>query len=475
MASRSYNTNGSFRPMPKPVSLDIPEPRSTYSGARRREARPLPKFDDDEYRSMPRERNRDVSFGERGYDNGYGLAPYRPEVRERPMQAYREPRADMPRRRRPPPQGNNLPARRPPQGSNPPAKRRPPRRQETPIRQGLLALAGINFSFKIPPIYKHIAIMVTCLVTIIAVGAILIANAFADNALAVFVDGEHVGYIEYTAGWSSEAFHDDAIMLLQNSRGVGVNVEQTVTLEPVRASAGDIMPRTTMLSQISNHYFTYTYSAIAIYVYYWRYGIYRRELLMRSMADVESARYLLTQRFQTANTVQYGFYPDWRLVPVEIHEDENVRFNTPQDAQSVLDRRIRHYIEYTVVSGDTLHGIARAWDMTLTELTRINDISAAVGIHPGQRLWVVTQAPLLSVITIDEVSRVEVLDRYVERVYVTTLEPGRTRVRQEGSDGQHTVITRTTRRHAEVIYEEEIPGEVITPYVPMIVEIGQAR
>ena len=459
MSSRSYNNYGSFRPMPKPVSLDIPELRSGYNVSRRRESRPLPRFEDDRYGGPVNERTRLPIYEERIYDDGYGR--YEPEMRGRPVQAYREPRSETQRRRRPA------------QQSNPPARRRPvPRRHETPLRQGLLALAGINFAFKLNPLYRQIAIVVTSLVTIIAVSIILIVNAFSDNALAVFVDGEHVGYIELTAVWSSEAFHDEAIIELQGRRGVGVNVEETVTLEPTRASPSDIVSRSTMLSQIALDHFTYRLSAVAIYVFNPQYGVFRREALMRSMADVYSAQYMLTQRFLTSNTVYHGFYPDWRLVSVEV-DDENVVFNTPQEAFARLDRRIRDYVDYVVQSGDTLIGIARQWDMELAELIRVNTITAGTNIMPGQRLWVVTQAPLLSVITIEETSRVETLQRPIETIYVDTLPPAGVRVRQEGSDGEHTIITRTTRRGIVIINEEEFYGEVITPAVPRIQEVGR--
>ena len=464
MASRNYNSYG-VRAMPKPVALDILEPRNGYPGPRRREARPLPRFDDDVY--VPRERSRHPGYGEIGYDDGYRT--YEPAIRERPEFDYRpeNPRAGMQRRRRP---SGNPPARR----RQAPRRQEVSRRQEAPIRQGLLALAGLNFAFKVNPLYRHIAIVVVGLTTIIAVGAILIANAFSDNALAVFVDDEHIGYIPLSAGWSSEAFHNEAITELQGRRGVGVNVDQTVTLEPTRASPSDIVLRDSMLSQIANQHFTYKFSAVAIYVFHPRYRVYNREALMRSMSEVDSARYLLTQRFQTPNTVYYGFYPNWHLVPIEI-DDESVQFHTPQEAFARLDRRIREYVEYTIQSGDNLISIARTWDMELAELLRINTITAASPIMPGQRIWVIQQAPLLSVITIEEISRVETLERPVERVYVSTLNPADTRVRQDGSDGEHTVVTRITRRGTVIIEEEELPGEVITPAVPRIVEVGQAR
>lgn len=454
MGNRNYVNNGSFKSMPRPISLDFPEPRRAPSGPKQREIRSFPRFEEDGYGGVSRERPRPNN-----YNDGYRA--YEPPVRERPRQNYRAPRDEMQRRRRP--------------SAPPPRKRPAPVRQESPIRQGLLALSGINFSFKVPPIVRHIAIMVTGLATIIAVSIILITNAVADNALAVFVDGEHVGYIELTAGWNSEAFHEEAVIALQSRRSGVVSVSETVTLEPARAPQGAIYSRNEMLVQIANNHFSYNLTAIAIYAYNPLYQRFFREAIMRSYADVQATKYLLTARFRTANTVDIYFDPDWMLVRIEI-VDDNVVFTTPQEAFSRLDRRVRQNLVYVIQSGDTLHGIARAWDMEFTELLRINNITdVRQDIFPGERLNVFVQAPLLNVMIIEETSQVQTIPREVERVYVDTLPPAQTNVRQEGSDGEGTVITRTKLRGITVIEYEEIIGDVITPPVPMIVEVGEAR
>ena len=465
MASRSYGNSGSFRSMPKPVSLEMPESRNGYSAGRRRESRPLPKFENDGYGRAPREKPRYSGYGENGYHarNGYDEGPrvYLPEPRERPAYANRaEALPGRPRRRRQSP-ANAPPARR----------RKPQKRQGFQSRPGLLALAGMNFDFNINPLYRQIAIVVIGLITIISVGIIMISNALAYNALAVYVDDDHVGYIPLAANWSSEAFHESAIIDLQTRRGVGVSVDQTVTLEPTRAAASEIIQPDAMLSQISTHHFTYRFSAVAIYVWHAHYLEYRREVLMRSMADVEEAKRQLTYRFQNANTVEYRFDPDWKLVPVEIVEDD-ATFSTPLEAFQILDRPVRTYIVYTVMTGDTLSVIANEFGVQLADILRINHLNVNSHIHAGQQIWVITHAPLLSVITVEETSRVDVLPREVQRIEVETLPRAQTRDIQEGRDGEHTVITRITRRGSVIIYEEEIPGEVIIESVPRIFEIG---
>ena len=292
--------------------------------------------------------------------------------------------------------------------------------------------------------------------------------ALPYNALAVFVDGSHVGYIPMD--WISEVFHDMAVQDLASRRG-GLAVDQTVTLELRVAADDEVASVDDMIAKLGNHHFTYELASIAIYVFDPHTLAYRREAVMRSMEDVVAVRHLLTQRFVTPNTVYYGFYPDWQLVPVEACDDAN--FHTPQEAFAQLDRRIRSYVEYVIGPDETLIGIARAFDMDLMELLRINQITAGTTVHPGQRIWVVTQGALLPVITVEEEEWIVKLDRHIERIYVDTLHTAQTRLIQEGSDGEIRVLRRTTRRNIEVIDVEEVFGEVIIPAEPRIVEIGR--
>ena len=210
---------------------------------------------------------------------------------------------------------------------------------------------------------------------------------------------------------------------------------------------------------------------IAIYVYNPMFMEYRREALMRSMDDALAAKHLLAQRFLTGYTVWYGLDPDWRLQPVYL--DGDVRFDTPQDVSRILDRRIRNYEPHVIEDGESFDEIALLWDMELSELLRINSISEAAPLEPGQKLWVVAQHPLINVITIEEVAWLEPLYRAVEVVYVTSLARSQTRVVREGRDGYQAVERRITRRGTAIIEDVFTTREIIVDPVTMIVEIGQ--
>ena len=210
---------------------------------------------------------------------------------------------------------------------------------------------------------------------------------------------------------------------------------------------------------------------IAIYVFNPLYGGYRREALMRSMDDARDAKNLLALRFLTGYTVWYGIDPEWRLYPVYV--DEDARFYTPQEVLRLLDRRVRKYVTHVIEYGESFEEIALLWDMELSELLRINSISEAAPLEPGQKLWVVSQGPLVEIITIEEVMDIEPLLRHVEQIYVDTLAPGHTRVVQEGSDGYGAVVIRTTRRGFEIIDEVITSGDIVFEPEPRVMEVGR--
>ena len=447
MAGRFYTANGGFKSMPKPVNLNLPEVKNSK-----------PK----EKRNAPAYRNN--GYGDRfeeGYENqragGYDdLKIYLPETRNEAARVHRVR-----------PNANPEPRRR-----KPPSKRPQGRTQyERPRRKGLLSFAGLNFSLGINPLYRQVAIVCIGLVTIVAVGIILIQNAFADNALRVMVDGQEVGFIPLTPVWSSEAFHTDAVTQLMQQRGTGVTVEQRVSLELARVPRSDLETREVILSQIVNHHFTYRFTAVAVYVTD-GYGRRLREGLLRSHREVEEARELFAERYVGANTVDVFFRPDWELVPMEVVEAE-ATFSAPHDLFARLDRPVRTAYRYVVQGGDSVHRIATRFGVQQQEILLENNLTINCIIHPGQVLVINLRGPFINVYTIEESSRIEVLNREVQIVPVNDLPPGGTRLIQEGRDGEHRAVTRITRRNGIEIDREYISGEILIEQQPRIIEQGE--
>ena len=481
MDGRNSEFQGGYRPLPKPVNLDAPK---FGNGSRRPPASPRPpqkpksESGSDGYGGRTRVSEKYAENADRdrgGYgDRGNGPRPEpngrygdrgngpRPEPHDR--RDIRDGRGGGDRRPRPPRAREAAPARRRP----------PPRRAEAVVRRrGISDFIGVDFStITIPPIWKNIAVVAIGLVTIVAVGIILIANAMADNALAVYVDDEHVGYVEIFANWDSGIFHEQTVQELQRIRGVGVIVEQTVRLEPTRAAQAEILTQSAMISQITRHNFTYKFQAFAIYVWDSEVERFSRQALMRSMADVEATREELARRFRNNNTVDFWFEPDWQVRQIELDNDD-IPFSTPQEAFSNMDRRIRAFVQHRVQSGENLTRIVNSYQADMTETLRNNPNVDPNNIMVGEVILLLTTEPLLTVITVDEVSEPAVLERDVVEELVSSLPTGRTRIRQEGRDGQVVRVTRIYRRNGNVFEEVVEDREVLVQSEPRIVEVGQ--
>ena len=212
-------------------------------------------------------------------------------------------------------------------------------------------------------------------------------------------------------------------------------------------------------------------TAVAIYVLCRRNMRYEREALMRSMEDVLEVRYLLALRYLTPLVVDYWFYPDLRLVPVEINDDDD--FQTPREAFARLSRMVRDYVEHEIAPDETLEEIAYAWDMDAHEILRINMLTEESPLEPGQRIWVLYIGPLIYVFTVEVAWDLVQILRDVETIFINTLPQNTSRIVQEGRDGLLDVEKRITRRGTEIIDELVYRETIILEPEPRIIELGR--
>lgn len=83
-------------------------------------------------------------------------------------------------------------------------------------------------------------------------------------------------------------------------------------------------------------------------------------------------------RLRSLNDLGGGFIYPGETLRVSGASDKSAKRTTSRPASST----------YTVRSGDTLVGIAKRHDMSLTRLVKLNHISTSAFIHPGQKLQV---------------------------------------------------------------------------------------
>ena len=466
MASRN-NLSGSYKNMPKPMSLELPEPKT-----RRGDTAPrpfLPSYEGDGYGGGAA-RYSASDFYEDDIRDDQSMLVYMPGTNEPRSNGSRRPDTDKPRsngsRKPRHPEAAHVRRRRGGLSRNAPKAKRPERR-----RPGGIGAVILGLSLSMNPLYRQIAVVCIGLLTILMVGGILVSNAFADNAFEVLLDGEPVGYMELVNNLTSETFHSALIVDLQAARGVGVSVDQVVTIRPTRVPTRDIDSRESISSRIINHHFEYKFAAVAVYVTN-ELGVRTFEGYLRSRADVEEAKSFFTERYITNQTVEVKLDPEWEIVQVDLPADDT-DFLTPVELSNKLHRMVQINVIYIVQPGDSLHTIARYHEVELGELFQLNDLNMGSTIHPGQGINIRLRRNFVSVITVEEEQRVEVMERELVEIYVKDLPPGHTRRVQDGSDGQHRVIIRRTLVNGVETDVKRITKDVIVPAVDMIIEIGE--
>jgi len=312
-----------------------------------------------------------------------------------------------------------------PPGSGP-ARRRPnppPRKKRNPIR--------------INPLVTRITGLV---IAIAAFGIILFfvgSRVFAFNAIAIYVDGEHKGYIAYDNTLELEHFQRYVVNFIENFDGTEIRLHATVTARAARRVANRNMDEREDMFGALRRELSYQIGARAIYVN----GAF--EVLVRSPAYVREIERLIQEPWVTPNTIEARFVADWRTEPRFVYNDDPELRNVTE-ALNHLDRRVPTDYLYRVQAGENLTVIARRFETTPQQIALDNNIFMDSQLAIGQTLTLRTMMPLLAVITIEETEVLEPIPRPVDTQHNPNMAESMTNVIQEGSDGLQRIASRTT-------------------------------
>ncbi|MCL2674944.1 MAG: G5 domain-containing protein [Defluviitaleaceae bacterium] len=296
---------------------------------------------------------------------------------------------------------------------------------------------------------------------LIAVAVTVAAVAFAfwfftaDNSLEVFVGGESIGFIAERDTTASELTSQVTAIFAMTS-GTDVRLDQTITAEPARAPAADIMPRIEMITLIQDNV-TFQAEGFVISVN----GEDMGALRTREAAD------------SVLSSVIERFVPDGAqlLSPAGFVEEVTIssRFMSLEDLQTVevvaarLSREQETSMHYTVQPGENMSVIASRFGMTLDALFAANpDVPPAnPGLTPGQVLNVVYSAPLVSVRSVEVHTATEEEPYGSDNIYNPTRQSTFRQVVQQGQVGIREVTTHITRVN-NIITDTEVVSENVT-------------
>lgn len=297
----------------------------------------------------------------------------------------------------------------------------------------------------------------------IVFGIILLTS---DNALAVYLDEQRVGFLPLnreTREWDADYVQAQAVAHREASVAAEIVVTEQVHLRRVRANRRYLTHATIteVISQVSQG-FSYQIVATAIYI------DGQRIALLRSQGLADFVEQHFTGAFDTSNTLEASIV-GWELRTLVV-PDEGL--NTADFAITYLDRPIETTIPYTVRDGDTKGVIALRNGIPLSRLLEDNNLAPDAIIRPGDIINIRTTRPFVTVRTIEQETRTEVIPKEIDTREDDTMAIGDVRVISEGRDGERNLIVRITRENGTVISEEVISATMTITPETRIVEVG---
>jgi len=328
------------------------------------------------------------------------------------------------------------------------ARRRPVRRRSMPPRLKSFLNKGLAF--------------------IIMGGLVIMLGLrfFSYNALAVYLDNLHVGYIILHRETTSESFHNDVISHLEATYMTDVVVSQRVTVSPARRVANRNINRDrgSMISLLGRE-MNVQVVARAIYVNN------QFEVIVRSEDCVTNIENTIKNGWRTDDTIEAVFTVHWDARPYNINADDD-RIWHWQDAMHHLDRRVTAYHRHVVLEGENLTVIARLYGTTAADIANLNNRTLAQQLNVGEILTVRTLRPLLSVQTVDETVIYQRVEIPVEVRYSPYLAISTREIIQEGVPGEQRIAQRITRINDMIISTETLEAVITLEPIPEIVEEG---
>lgn len=116
---------------------------------------------------------------------------------------------------------------------------------------------------------------------------------------------------------------------------------------------------------------------------------------------------------------------------------------------------------YIVQEGDTLWDIAAKHNIQVDELLQANAQLTAENLKPGQELKLASVEPLLKVVITSNLITNEVLPYETKTKYDYNLDSGKTKVVQDGKNGEARVVYRIVRENNRVVKKQEIERTVV--------------
>ena len=127
---------------------------------------------------------------------------------------------------------------------------------------------------------------------------------------------------------------------------------------------------------------------------------------------------------------------------------------------------------HKIVAGDTLHSIAKKYDVTENQLLADNKNINSKKLDVGSSIVVKQQAPVLTYEVVEKVTYDKVVKHEVEEQKSGDIYEGVKETKQAGSDGLSEITARVTMQNGKKVKEENLVTTVKTEPVKEVVLVG---
>ena len=169
--------------------------------------------------------------------------------------------------------------------------------------------------------------------------------------------------------------------------------------------------------------------------------------------EVESVRFLEKVDIKTANTDLEDLHSEEEMVDL---------LCTSGEKETV----------HKVVAGDTLHSIAKKYDVWEDQLLADNKGINSKKLEVGSNIIVKQQAPVLTYEVIEKITYDKVIEHKVEEQKSADIYEGMTETQQAGSDGLSEITARVTLQNGKKVEEEDLVTTVKEEPVTEVVLVG---
>lgn len=127
---------------------------------------------------------------------------------------------------------------------------------------------------------------------------------------------------------------------------------------------------------------------------------------------------------------------------------------------------------HKVVAGDTLHSIAKKYDVWEDQLLADNKGINSKKLEVGSNIIVKQQAPVLTYEVVEKITYDKVIEHKVEEQKSADIYEGMTETQQTGSDGLSEITARVTLQNGKKVEEEDLVTTVKEEPVTEVVLVG---